>query len=335
MRYPDSVVIERATLNYPIRKKGGAVGSSATLVQFPVKLAHAITAHKIQGQTIPKPLKVALDIDSIFEEAQGYVMLSRVQELKQIYILNRFNPEKVYPSRKALLEVERMNRVSINENPDRWSRKDDNALKIVSLNCAGLNAHYQDIKTDERLQKADIIHLTETSLTEDADTNTLLLDGYEQSFILNGKGKGIATYYKPEKFETAGEVNLDKFQIAKFKHKNLDLINIYRSQAGNSVQLLEKIKEQIEAERITLITGDFNICFMENFNNRMIQGLLSLGFNQLVHEPTHMRGRHIDHVYFLDQSGSLKPILDRYSPYYSDHDGICITIPEVTEIEKR
>jgi hypothetical protein len=58
-----------------------------TLVQFPIKLAHAITAYKIQGQTIPKPLKVAFDIDSIFEEAQGYVMLSRVQELKQIFIL--------------------------------------------------------------------------------------------------------------------------------------------------------------------------------------------------------------------------------------------------------
>ena len=270
-----------------------------------------------------------MDIDSIFEEAQGYVMLSRVQELKQIYILNKFNPEKVYPSRKALLEVERMNRVSINENPDEWSRKDDNALKIVSLNCAGLNAHYQDIKTDDRLQKADIIHLTETSLTEDNDTKELLLDGYEESFIVNGKGKGIATYYKPEKFEPAGEVNTDKFQITKFKHKNLDLINIYRSQSGNSVLLLEKIKEQMEAGRITLITGDFNICFMENFTNRMIQGLLTLEFKQLVHEPTHIRGRHIDHAYLMDQSGKLNPIIDRYSPYYSDHDGICITIQEL------
>ena len=139
----------------------------------------------------------------------------------------------------------------------------------------------------------------------------------------------INRYYKPEKLEPAGEANTDKFQIAKFKHKNLDLINIYRSQSGNSVLLLEKIKEQMEAGRITLITGDFNICFMENFTNRMIQGLLTLEFEQLVHEPTHIRGRHIDHAYLMDQSGKLNPIIDRYSPYYSDHDGICITIQEL------
>ena len=124
-------------------------------------------------------------------------------------------------------------------------------------------------------------------------------------------------------------MNTDKFQIAKFKHKNLDLINIYRSQAGNSVQLLEKIKEQMEPGRITLITGDFNICFMENFSNRMIQGLLSLEFDQLVHEPNHIRGRHIDHAFFMDHSGKLKPIVEIYSPYYSDHDGICITLQEL------
>ena len=87
----------------------------------------------------------------------------------------------------------------------------------------------------------------------------------------------------------------------------------------------------IEPGRVTIITGDFNICFIENFNNRMIQGLLTMGFDQLVHEPTHIRGRHIDHVYYLDQSNSLKPIIDRYSPYYSDHDGICITLTDLPE----
>ena len=183
LKYPDSVIIERVTVNYSIRKKGGAVGSTATLVQFPVKLAHAITAHKIQGQTIPKPLKVAFDIDSIFEEAQGYVMLSRVQELKQVYIIKEFDPKKLYPSQKALNELERMNKISINKNPEPWSKEDENALKIVSLNCAGLKVHFQDIKTDQRLLKAHMIHLVETSITEDDDEEQLILDGYRKRFV--------------------------------------------------------------------------------------------------------------------------------------------------------
>ena len=329
MEYPESVVIERATINYAIRKRGGAVGSTATLVQFPVKLAHAITAHKIQGQTIPKPFKVAFDIDSVFEEAQGYVMLSRVQELKQVFIINKFNPKKLYPSQKALRELERMNRVSINENPEPWSKKAENTLKIVSLNCSGLKAHFQDIKTDDRLLKADIIHLVECSLTDKDNKDEFSLEGYNQQFITIGPGKGIATYFKNDRFNPAEEVMTDKFQITKFKHEIMDIVSVYRSQSGHSLELLEGLMKMIEAERSTIITGDFNICFMENFSNRMTQGLLSMGFNQLVHEPTQIQGRHIDQVYFLDQGDRLQPIVDRYSPYYSDHDGICITIPEL------
>ena len=79
-KFPDTVTIEKVSVNYSIRKNGGVVGSTATLVQFPIKLAYAITAHKIQGQTIPKPMKVAFETRLIFKEAQGYVMFSRVQE---------------------------------------------------------------------------------------------------------------------------------------------------------------------------------------------------------------------------------------------------------------
>ena len=115
-KFPECVIIEKVSINYSIRKKGGVVGSTATLVQFPVKLAHAITAHKIQGQTIHKPLKVALDVQNIFEEAQGYVMFSREEELNQVYIIEVFNETRIYPSAKALKELERMNTVSFNNN---------------------------------------------------------------------------------------------------------------------------------------------------------------------------------------------------------------------------
>ena len=87
----------------------------------------------------------------------------------------------------------------------------------------------------------------------------------------------------------------------------------------------------INNQRVTVITGDFNICYIENFSNRMIQGLLAMGFDQLVHEPTHIHGRHIDHIYYLDQDNKFKPILDRYSPYYSDHDGTCIALQETPQ----
>ena len=44
-RFPDCVIIERVSNQYTLRKKGGDVSNAVTLFQFPVKVAHAITAH--------------------------------------------------------------------------------------------------------------------------------------------------------------------------------------------------------------------------------------------------------------------------------------------------
>ena len=83
-KYPTGSIIDKVSFSCTLSKKATVGSSKATLIQFPLKVAHAITAHKIQGQTIPKPLKVALDISSIFEDAQGHVMLSRVEEFQQV-----------------------------------------------------------------------------------------------------------------------------------------------------------------------------------------------------------------------------------------------------------
>ena len=199
-KYPGTVVIEKASINYSLRKKGGEISSSATLVQYPIKVAHAITAHKVQGQTIPKPLTVAFDLIHIFEEAQGYVMLSRVQELSQIFIIENFDSSKLYPSQKALKELERMNMVSINRNPGSWHKPDANALKIAFMNCAGLKPHYEDLKNDAKLRKADIILLAEISLMEEEHIDSFPLLGYTQSLMTMGNGKGLGGYYDDKKF---------------------------------------------------------------------------------------------------------------------------------------
>ena len=83
-------------------------------------LAWAVTAHKIQGQSVKKPQKVVIDLRSVFDAAQAYVMLSRVQEIEQLYILEELVPEKIYANHAALEEIERLVSVSKNKNPAAW-----------------------------------------------------------------------------------------------------------------------------------------------------------------------------------------------------------------------
>ena len=104
--------------------------------------------------------------------------------------------------------------------------KANNALRILSLNCAGLKAHFSDIQTDDRLKKADIVHLVETSLMNDDDDNAFKMTGYKHKLIENGKGKGIATYYNDGKIQHQEDIKTDKFQMTKFRHATMDIINV-------------------------------------------------------------------------------------------------------------
>ena len=325
-KYPDCVVIERVALQYTLRKKSGDVGTTATVIQFPIKLAFAITSHKIQGQTIKNPSKVVLDINSVFEDAQAYVMLSRVQQLEQVFILGVLEESKIRTSRVALYELQRMKSLSANTNPSPWQKVQHDALKIVSLNCAGLAPHFTDILNDEHVMNADIIHLSETSLM-DQDEQSFEIEGYNSHFITVGNGKGLVTYFKQEVIQHELDIKEKNMQIIKFTSSQLDLVNVYRSNNGHSVELLNYILKMIRHDKPTLITGDFNICYLKNQNNRMSQGLERNLFKQLVKEATHIQGGLIDHAYWKDTRRVWQaPAIERYSPYYSDHDGICITL---------
>ena len=305
------------------------ISATATLVQFPVKSAHSITGHKVQGQTVEKPLKVAFDLRNIFEDAQGYVMLSRVQEMGQVFILEKFEPQKLYPSKKALQELERMNKISINENPSEWTKTSIRSIKLLSMNVAGLKNHFSDVQADDKLMHADLISFTESSLLEEEREEMFTLSGYNGYFIKAGSGKGVASYTNNKSFEVVKDIVSQNYQVLKVQHHGI--ISIYRSQGLNSAALLNDLEKIEDITKVTIIMGDFNLCYNENRCNRLIQGLLGLGFNQLVQEPTHVRGRIIDHVYFLDPIKKFKISLERYSPYYTDHDAFCITISERVE----
>ena len=326
-KYPNCVFIERVSNQYTLRKRGGVVGATATVIQFPIKLAFAITSHKIQGQTVLSPKTVALETESIFEDAQAHVMLSRVQQIDQAFIVEKFSQSKIRTSQTALEENKRLENISLNRNPSPWESQCKECIKVMSLNCAGLKAHIDDIQTDEKIKKADVIHLIETSLKENEE-NPLKLSGYEVHDCSIGNGMGICTYYRGNLFRKEDEYVTQDMQVTRLTSENLDIIAVYRSSRGSLTVLKNKLMQLIsDKDKPVLITGDFNLCYLTQKNNQISRELERDGCQQMMRYPTHVKGGHIDHVYWRDE-GKIweKPVIERYRPYYTDHDASLVTI---------
>ena len=68
--------------------------ATATVFQFPIKLAFAITGHKMQGQTIKKGSQVVVNWSRRMPPALAYMMLSRTETLGDLFIAGDFDPKR-------------------------------------------------------------------------------------------------------------------------------------------------------------------------------------------------------------------------------------------------
>lgn len=81
------VLIERET--WTVEQNGVIMAQRA---QVPLTLAWALSIHKSQGMTISE---VEVSLDSVFEDGQAYVALSRVTSLEGLKISRPFNPRVI------------------------------------------------------------------------------------------------------------------------------------------------------------------------------------------------------------------------------------------------
>ena len=254
--YPECSVIERVSMQYQL-KDNNDIGASAKVIQFPIKLSMATTAHKVQGLTIPSPAIVVIDIGKTFQASQAYVMLSRVQCLEQIYILGDFPDSKIQASPAGQKELTRLHKISKNNNPSPWEQDGQTLIKICSFNCRGMVADKRFqlcISNDDKLWSGNIVHLSEISLNKDMDTERRQKEGYAAHFCLVGKGKGLATYVKNQ-FEHDEDIIEDNLQITKFTSEDVDSISCYRSEGKSIPETAQKIEALINLEKPTVITG--------------------------------------------------------------------------------
>ena len=188
-------------------------------------------------------------------------MLSRVEEFKQIYILESLPEDKIRASAKALAELSEMNARSINQNPIEWRKISGKCIKVASMNCMNLNNNYEDILCDPTLMESTLIALSETWLEEGMPRP---INGFNSHLNSVGPGKGLAIYYKKDIFQPSLEVRFEKLQITKMESNEVDVITVYKSEQANLSALLEHLKSMISPAKTTIVCGDFNICYSTN-----------------------------------------------------------------------
>ena len=148
--------------------------------------------------------------------------------------------------------------------------------------------------------------------------------GYKLHINGNGRGKGLATYFKENKFAVKLDITNEDLQITILESENLCVIGLYRSNADRTLCL--QLQELIPAVGNCLIIGDFNLCTRRSPSHDLFITLKSLEFKLLVSEATHLDGGHLDQAWLRIMHPSTKDVhsIELYSPYYNckDHDAL-------------
>ena len=190
-------------------------------------------------------------------------------------------------------------------------------------------AHLPDVLADSTLQQADVICFQETwCRRSDA---TPMIPGYTPYFAGEGKGRGVATFIKNHLVQKKTLLKVkalekEEFQGLKLYFPDMHILNIYRppSQASASLDnFVKAVKENIDSNKQTIVCGDLNFNFLREGNHRVATLLKSLGFKQIVQEPTTIYGSCLDHIYLRTKFMHKHRL---YHPYYSDHECVCLML---------
>ena len=324
-------------------------GAKTKVIQFPIQLAWAITAHKCQGMTIKPPTKLVADLDSCFSRSPGmaYVMLGRIQNLDQLILRWSYNPQpkadpreekkrnavnikaakKIQANKDAMVEAAKLRQNALNMGEHMMNDwVNTRGLKITSLNIQGaLMSRLADLKRDNAIYRnSDIICLQEIGHLRARPA----LEGYICTDVGDGHNRGVAIFMKEEiakKLIKTQKVSMDSYQCIKLSFDAFDLITVYRSSSqpmSNFPELVKTIAQGINVAKPTILCGDVN--FDRTVENELTRMLRSKNFRQIVEEPTTYRGYCIDHFYhnFPDNDPEIQYKL--HYPYYSDHEAVCV-----------
>jgi exonuclease III len=270
-----------------------------------------------QGQTISQPNSVFTDLNESFQAAMSYVILSRITNIKQLY-LAEFDPKKIYCSSVAKKEAERLRARAINLKKTDWDLQLSSCgvIKLSSVNCRSFQQHHVDLQKDNFIMNSDIIAIQETWL--ESNLKDSIPQFYEYYLHAGSKGIALLTKVRPINVE---KLITEHCSIIKASFSQFDVINVYRFSKDTEIKLFtEDILPFLDQTKTQVIVGDMNINLMQNPRNIFTKSLELRGFQHIVDRPTHVLGGLIDHVYFCSPKTDHSCTLYKYhTVFWSDH----------------
>ena len=146
---------------FQIKSRSGKTHAPrAKIVQFPMRLSWANTAHKMQGQTVKKDSKLIVHWNKHFQHGMAYVMLGRCESINDLYISGNFDPALIKCSPDALEEAKRISKL-IKDRSFLEAQLNQSCLKISYLNIRSFVPHIEDLKRLQTFMKSDVFGLGE------------------------------------------------------------------------------------------------------------------------------------------------------------------------------
>jgi exonuclease III len=316
--------IFRQKVRYHLTGAGKKVHAiTGTCFQFPLKLAFAITGHKMQGQTIKTGSKLVVNWSKMLPPGLAYVMCSRTESINDLFIGGQFDPKKIKANPKALKEAKRLDEISLANRPQTISPLNQ-LLRFGFVNIRSLNANFEFLEDDELMKELDIIFVTETWMDSKIQ-KTYQIDGYNSAFA-NGKtarGKGVGVFFKKDPSIEICEEEL--YQFIKLKNEHVTIFCLYISKGCHFSQVVQSLQDFrfFDKEENTCLIGDLN--FDASKTNDLTRYLSRLQFKQMVARATHFGGHILDQVYVPETRSDQFDTKHHYC-YYSDHDGILVSL---------
>lgn len=310
--------------------------------QFPLRLAWACTAHKVQGLTTTE---IVVDLNRVFSPGQAYVALSRVtSELGLSISVSSDNvlKNKIYADKEVSEALSEMPHLFRDNDCTRDHTVD---RTIVLHNVQSLRKHFDEMVHDSRILDADMICLTETWLTNFDDIEKFYIENFEfhqltrnQAYddvddiykkLKTSKGGGIAIYIKNTCNIIRKQLPVNNIEGILLEDPMNQVIyvvlyrpNVYTSQKFlmNLEMLLQELDNKTDDK---VVMGDFNENLFAS-DVSVLKLMEQYGYHQSVDFPTTENATLIDHVYSKLHRSKIqaKPM----PIYYSYHEAISLNI---------